>query len=148
MLATKQVTIGNHTYELTRLLSTDGIDAAAKLGGAIAPALEGLEGLGSKLGIETVVKAIRPLFTNPTLGPTLKELSATFAKSTQLVGDKGKKVPLTELFDVHFSDKYDDWMFWLGHSIWFSLESFLRGARVLGELLAAMIPKSDSPGQS
>jgi hypothetical protein len=65
------------------------------------------------------------------------------------VGANGAKVPLAQQFDFHFSDKYDDWLFWLAHSIGFSLESFLRGGRVLGELLAAVTPKrSASPGPS
>lgn len=145
MLASKTVVIQDQTYKLTRLLATDGIDAGARLVNLLGPSVNGLPS-DEQLGVMAIVKMLGPVLSNPELGPTLKTLASMFAKSTMLVGDNGKEAPLAPSYDYHFSDKYDAWLFWLGHSIWFSLESFLRGARVLGGLLAELAP-SDSSGQ-
>jgi len=133
--------IGDYTYTVTALPAKTGCRVAARLANALAPAAKALPDEGFELEPSQIVKALEPIFTNPELGDLLDYLCATFAERTLLSwtdeAGQPRTTPLKNVFDAHFSDRYDDLIAWLVFALQTSMSSFFRSARGLAVQAAA-----------
>jgi hypothetical protein len=132
--------IGDFHYTVTALPAKAGCRVAARMAKALAPAAKSLPEEGFELDPAQIVKLLEPIFANPDLGDLVDFLCVTFAERTLLDWDDAtghKQVPLSRVFDQHFSDRYDDLIAWLAFALQTSMSSFFRSARGLAVQAAA-----------
>lgn len=134
--------IGDFAYTVTALPAKAGCRVAARLANALAPAAKSLPEEGFEMDAAQIVKMLEPIFGNPDLGDLVDFLCTTFAERTLLDWDDAsghKQVRLDRVFDLHFSDRYDDLIAWLAFALQTSMASFFRSARGLAVQAAAGI---------
>lgn len=149
-LKTDTIELGGMHFVCTALSARVGTRVAAKLINALAPAVKATPFDGSP-NEDDIGAMLAPVLSNPELSSTLDFLIDTFAANTivQNPAQDGGGQPLPRVFDLQFSDAYDDMIAWLLFSIRLSLASFFRGARSLAALLAAQTGKaSKSPSSA
>ncbi len=138
-MKTESLIIGGYEYTCGQLPARKGLRVASRLANALAAGVKSLPEEGFEMNTGQMVSFLAPILQNPELGDTLDYLCATFAEGTiiKATSQEAGGRQLSDVFDVHFADKYDDMLLWLVFALRVSMSSFFRGVRGLGAQAAA-----------
>lgn len=113
------VTIGAHTYEITKLPARRGFRLGTQIVKVLGPVIAKLENPSE--AIELIADRVNE--------DQMAEWCEIFAEQTAVILANGNKQSLKGLFDVHFRGNYGELLEWLWASIEANYASFLAELR-------------------